>query len=189
MVNPEASKDMNKTPHLTLASIVLVLALSACETAPAPDCTLTAARDLDRAMAHARDRLTQGCTASFPHYLDDLMRIAEGDPRPDHRRAFSTFLEWSADQGIVSRRQAQETWNRYFNVKFVSMAGEYSNCSLTCRQRSDLMVDMSAELLDKERGLVRISQDNASYYRADLLLRETELVLEATCRACEAGRR
>ncbi len=172
----------------TAGALVVLLVLSACESTPMPVCDLGGTRDLDRAMSAARQSLTNGCAAQFEGYLDDLMLIAEGDPQPTHRRAFSEFLEWSANQGIVSRRDAQETWNRYFNVKFVSLAGEYSNCSLTCRQRGDVMADMSAELLDKERGLVRISQDNASYYRADLLLRETELVLEATCRACDAGR-
>ena len=34
---------------------------------------------------------------------------------------------------------------------------------------------------------VLASADNASYYRADHLLKEAQLVLEATCRACEAG--
>ena len=45
---------------------------------------------------------------------------------------------------------------------------------------------MQSELLDKELGLVQASQDSASYYRADHLLKEVQLVLEATCRACES---
>ena len=50
------------------------------------------------------------------------------------------------------------------------------------------MRSMERELTDKERGLMRISLDNAGYYRADELYQEVELVLEATCTACEAGR-
>jgi hypothetical protein len=49
------------------------------------------------------------------------------------------------------------------------------------------MSDMRAELHDKELGLLRASNDPASFYRADHLLKETDLVLEATCRACLAG--
>jgi hypothetical protein len=50
------------------------------------------------------------------------------------------------------------------------------------------MRHMQRELSDKERGLMRVSLDHAGYYRADELYQEVELVLEATCTACEAGR-
>jgi hypothetical protein len=50
------------------------------------------------------------------------------------------------------------------------------------------MRDMERELSDKERGLLRVSLDNEGYYRADELYQEVELVLEATCTACAAGR-
>jgi hypothetical protein len=36
---------------------------------------------------------------------------------------------------------------------------------------------------------MRVSADSASFYRADNLLKEADLVLEATCRACAAGKR
>jgi hypothetical protein len=49
------------------------------------------------------------------------------------------------------------------------------------------MLDMERELGDKERGLLKVSLDNAGYYRADELYQEVELVLEATCTACAAG--
>jgi hypothetical protein len=37
--------------------------------------------------------------------------------------------------------------------------------------------------------MLSASLDRDGYYRADRLLQETELVLEATCRACAAGGR
>ncbi|KRT58155.1 hypothetical protein Ga0076813_12925, partial [endosymbiont of Ridgeia piscesae] len=36
-------------------------------------------------------------------------------------------------------------------------------------------------------GLLKISRDNSGYQRADRLLQETELVLEATCTACRSN--
>ncbi|MBA1447013.1 MAG: hypothetical protein FE835_19425 [Gammaproteobacteria bacterium] len=39
----------------------------------------------------------------------------------------------------------------------------------------------------EQRGTVKISRDTRSYQRADRLLKETELVLEATCTACGAN--
>ena len=47
---------------------------------------------------------------------------------------------------------------------------------------------MERELSQKERGLLKVSTDADSYYRADRLYQEVELVLEATCTACTAGR-
>ena len=43
---------------------------------------------------------------------------------------------------------------------------------------------MSRELADKEQGLLKISADRRSYYQANRLYQEAELVLEATCEAC-----
>ena len=51
------------------------------------------------------------------------------------------------------------------------------------------MDDMERELSDKERGLLQASLDQDGYHRAARLLKETELGLEATGRACEAGGR
>ena len=56
-----------------------------------------------------------------------------------------------------------------------------------CPIRKQVMSDMQAELHDKELGLLRASNDAPSFYRADNLLKETDLVLEASCRACLAG--
>ena len=72
-------------------------------------------------------------------------------------------------------------------MKFVSLQSDYNNCSHTCPRRGKVMLDMQRELSDKERGLLKVSMDNAGYYRADELYQEVELVLEATCTACSAG--
>lgn len=173
------------------AGLVLVasLTMTGCATTPVPDCALADTRDLDRAIDSARDRLQSGCVAHFDTYMDELLVVAAGDPDPANKAAFSDFLVWASDAGLLSRRQSQETWNRYFNVKFVSLRGDYNNCAQTCPVRAQLMKDMETELADKERGMLQASLDRDGYYRADRLFNETELVLEATCRACEAGGR
>jgi hypothetical protein len=138
-------------------------------------------------MSDVKSSLTGGCIAHFDRYYDDLLSIAEGDPKAENKRLFSEFLVWSADQGILSQRQARDYYNRYFNVKFVSLQSDYNNCSHTCPRRDRVMLDMERELGDKERGLLKVSLDNAGYYRADELYDEVNLVLEATCTACAAG--
>lgn len=172
-----------------LGVALIVTAISACATTPAPQCALTDTHNLDVAIASARTNLESGCTAHFDTYMDQLLAVAAGDPGADNKEAFSDFLVWASDTGLLSKRQAGEEWNRYFSVKFVSLRGDYNNCAHTCPIRGRVMDDMEKELSDKERGLLQASLDKDGYHRADRLLKETELVLEATCRACEAGGR
>ncbi len=166
----------------------LALALLASCASNAPECVGLQTRNLTSAFDAAQTSLINGCHAHFDRYYDDLLGIAEGDPKPENKRAFSEFLVWSSDQGLLSKRQAQDYYNRYFNVKFMSLKGDYNNCSHTCPNKQRVLFDMERELSDKERGLLRVSLDNEGYYRADQLYQEVELVLEATCTACAAGR-
>lgn len=170
---------------LVLAFAIAAFALSGCATTTA-DCSLPSTTNLDRAIEAAEDLLADGCEAEFDRYYAELLDIAEGDPSPENKRKFSDFLLVASDQGLLSKRQAERAYNRYFNVKYVSLMGDYNNCAYTCPRKRQVLTAMEAELLDKELGLLRVSQDAAGYYRADRLYQETELVLEATCTACAA---
>jgi hypothetical protein len=162
--------------------------LASCATTP-PACVSPQTRNLDHAVEDVKSSLRGGaCAAHFDRYYDDLLNIAEGDPKAENKRIFSEFLVWSSGAGLLSQRQARDYYNRYFNVKFTSMQGDYNNCSHTCPRRDRVMLNMERELSDKERGLMKVSLDNDGYYRADELYQEIELVLEATCTACNAVR-
>lgn len=173
-----------KTMSLLVALSALILA--SCATSP-PPCDGPQTRNLSAAVDQVKDSLSSGCAAHFDRYYDDLLRTAEGDPKPGNKRIFSEFLVWSADEGLLSQRQAKDHYNRFFNVKFMTLQSDYNNCSHTCPRRDRIMLDMERELSDKERGLLKVSLDNDGYYRADELFQEVELVLEATCTACSAG--
>ena len=170
-----------------LISLAASLVLASCASAP-PSCSSPSSRNVDTAIAQVQSQLSAGCQAQFERYFDDLLTIAEGDPGPDNKEAFSEFLLWSADEGLLSRRQAEDYYNRYFNVKFMSMRGDYNNCSHTCPNKRRVLIEIENELSDKERGLLKVSLDNKGYYRADQLYQQLELVLEATCSACVANR-
>ena len=170
---------------LGLATVVLILASCA---STAPTCAGPQSKNLSSAIATTQSSLMQGCHAHFDRYYDDLLAIAEGDPKPENKREFSEFLVWASDKGLLSNRQAQDYYNRFFNVKFMALKGDYNNCSHTCPNKQKVLFDMERELADKERGLLKVSLDNEGYYRADQLFQEVELVLEATCTACAAGR-
>ena len=174
-------------PVKTLFVIAGLVTIAACASTQ-PGCPSPQTRNLDSAIGFVKTSLKTGCEAHFDRYYDDLLTIAEGDPKPDNKRIFSEFLLWSGEQGLLSNRQAQEYYNRFFNVKFMAMKGDYNNCSHTCPNKQRVLFDMERELSDKERGLLKVSQDIDGYYRADRLYQEVELVLEATCTACAASR-
>ena len=163
-------------------------ALAGCESAPATtQCTGSLGSNLGVAAAEAEDRLASGCAYHFDDYFAEMLALAEANPSVENRMLFSDFLVGQQQAGTLSTRQARAYYNRYFGVKFVSLQGDYNTCSQTCPVRDTVLSDMRTELQHKERGLLRASEDSESFYRADTLLKEAELVLEATCRACEAG--
>ena len=170
----------------TVAATLLATALTACNSSPsrATACSLPEGPDLDRAISAARFDLETGCEQQFDQYFQRLLTIAEGDPKKDNKAAFSEFLVWANEEGLLSKRQARETYTRYFGVKYVSLISDYSVCDQTCPRQDEVMREMNRELVDKEQGLLKVSADRREYYRANRLFQETELVLEATCEAC-----
>jgi hypothetical protein len=173
---------------VTLLPLVALIAVVGCATTQtALNCDVSLKPPLRSAMAVAEDKLNNGCETHYDQYIAGLIEIAKDNPGADNKKAFSDFLIALSDQGTISKRQARSLYNRYFNVKFVSLAGDYSTCSEVCPVRDRVLLDMRQELLDKEIGLLQASNDSVSYYRSDLLLKESEIVIEATCRACSGG--
>ena len=175
-------------PIKLLTTLLVLTAMAGCATSQTADnCSVNLTAPLRSAMSVVEERLASRCGNWYEGYVKDLVDIAEENPDPDNRRAFSDFLVALADRGVISRRQASDFYNRYFNIKFVSLSGDYSTGSQVCPVREKVLLEMRQELLDKETGLLRVSGDADSYYRADLLQKEAEMVLEATCRAAVAG--
>ena len=80
-------------------------------------------------------------------------------------------------------------YSYWFSTGCIVFIGDiliYSTCTQVCTVKDKVLREMRIELGDKEIGLMQASNDTESYYRADHLLKESELVLEATCRACSA---
>jgi hypothetical protein len=181
---------MKPSMKIKLGGLVTVAAmtasLAACSSNPtqATTCSPPQGPNLESAISAARFDLETGCEHEFDAYFQRLLTIAEGDPKKENKASFSDFLLWTNDAGLLSKRQARETYNRYFGIKYVSLISDYSVCQQTCPNQSGVMRDMNRELGDKEQGLLKISADRVNYTRASNLYQETELVLEATCEAC-----
>jgi hypothetical protein len=181
---------MNAPMKIKLTGLVTVVAitlsLAACSSNPTQKtaCSLPQGPNLERAISAARFDLETGCEYEFDAYFQRLLTIAEGDPKKENKASFSDFLLWANDAGLLSKRQARETYNRYFGIKYVSLISDYSVCAQTCPHQPEVMREMNRELGDKEQGLLKISADRLNYTRASNLYQETELVLDATCEAC-----
>ncbi len=172
-----------------LRTIVLgfaVLAVYGCASTPVADhCVGTLNTNLSQAVGQVESRLSTGCEYHFDRYFQELVDIARAAPDPENKNTFSDFLVRVSDDGLITKRQAKEKYNRYFSVKYMSFTGDYNTCAQACPIQAQVMSEMQGELLDKQRGLLEAAQDKQGYYRADHLLKETQLVLEATCRACQ----
>ncbi len=165
-----------------------VIAVAACTTTPvASHCSAGLSPGLENAIHDVEARLATGCEYHFDRYFAELLATAEANPSSENKVLFSDFLMRANETGVISTRQAREYYNRYFNVKFVSLTGDYNTCAQACPVQGQVMANMQNELRDKQVGLLKASDDKTSYYRADHLLKEAQLVLEATCRACAAG--
>jgi hypothetical protein len=179
-------RGLGKERALAVSVLAAVLAAGCASQQTVDACRVDLPDDLDRAISRVEHNLASGCENHFHDYFQSLLVVAADNPKSENKMLMSDHLVRAHESGIIGKRQAQGLYNRYFNVKFVSLQGEYNTCSQTCPVRSKVMSDMRAELHDKEIGLMRASSDSASYYQADNLLKETDLVLEATCRACAA---
>ena len=169
-----------------LSVMLMSLSLTACNSSPTKKtaCSPPQGPNLEQAISTARFDLETGCEHQFDAYFQRLLTIAEGDPKKGNKAGFSDFLLWANSAGLLSKRQARETYNRYFGIKFVSLISDYSVCAQTCPRQSEVMREMNRELGDKEQGLLKVSADRLNYTRASNLYQEAELVLEATCEAC-----
>ena len=123
----------------------------------------------------------------FDLYFQKLIEIAQGNPQPENRRIFSQFLMWANHQGILTLRQSKAYYNRYFNITFMSLPDDYS-VSASCPDKPGIVSAMTAELRQKEAGLVQACQDKESYYLAYEQYNTLLVILDAACLACAAGK-
>ncbi len=174
-----------------LRTVILLALISplvaACTTTSSDYCAGAVSGNLNSAINTVENRLGEGCTYHFDQYFENLLAIAADNPDRDNVKKFSDHLMRVNEMGVITRRQARDLYNRYFNIKFVAMSGDFNTCAQTCPVKSKVLASMRSELQDKELGLLRASDNAQGYYRADHLLKETTLVREATCKACAAG--
>ncbi len=151
------------------------------------NCTLDEKNRFGHALIEVRKDLgNDSCYPAFDHYLTELIGIAGGDSDLLRRKDFSEFLVWSAEQGIINKKQAKDIYNRYFTSSFVSLPDEYNVCS-QCRNQVQIENAMYQELVKKKEGMATACNDQKSYDEARSHYDSLLLFLDATCTACDEG--
>ena len=129
-----------------LLYLLCLALLTACETgAPKKPvaCKPPTGIDLDAAIARTQSDLgMRQCQYQFEAYLDNLLTIAQGNPNIANKQKFSQFLVWANTQGILTRVQAEDYYNRFFNVTFICLPDDYNVCSV-CDRQVEIKRDMA----------------------------------------------
>ncbi len=177
-------------PAALLGAVAIALWLADCQmTREQPGCTLPSGTNVERAFDHAREQLSRNaCRPEFGDYFEQLLDIAAGAPGPEHSQRFSEFLLWANAEEVITRRSAEDYYNRYFSPKFASLQNEYSNCTHTCRLKAETESAMQEELLQKDIGLLKVTNDKQKYAQANAYYHSILTLIEATCEACRARR-
>ncbi len=149
-------------------------------------CTLPTGHLVDEAFDQAKRTLSRSdCVYQFDAIFKALLNIAEGDPDESHKKKFYELLKWAKEDGMISKLKAQEYYTRYFTHTFYSLPRDYNTCTY-CPKLSQIMRDLKNELNQKALGLNRICKDQMRYAKAAGDLQTLDLILEATCKACES---
>ncbi len=176
-------------PAALLGAVAIALWLAACQMTREAECTLAFGTNVERAFDHSREQLTRNaCKSRFGAYFEQLLDIAAGAPSPEHSQRFSEFLLWANTQELITRRSAEDYYNRYFSPKFASLQNEYSNCTHTCRLKAETESAMQEELLQKDIGLLKVTNNKRKYALANAYYHSILTLIEATCEACRASR-
>ncbi len=154
--------------------------------ASADICPLPTGHLVGQAFSTAKSTLIKTeCQDTFDAVFDSLLDISAGAPDTKNKEMFSDLLGWAKDHGIISTLQAKERYTKYFASRFVSLPDTYQTCS-HCPRIDSIIGQCKNELQAKDKGLLKVSSDKATYAKANDDLLNIELILLATCSACAA---
>jgi hypothetical protein len=181
---------LNQT-YLNLGLLLALGGLAACAQQPAYDasaCRLSDTSNVDRLFAEAAEKLRDdSCHYSFPEYRERLIATAKGAPGAENEARFAGLIRQGIDLGIISQRQGQETFSRYFDPEFYVVKDEARSSCSSLRSKDELYAAMRGELEDKREGMLEILDDEARFRRAQHYYNDLSLVFDAVDAACTRG--
>lgn len=167
---------------------IALLSLAACSQQPhrhQAHCELSQTNNVDRLFSEVSDKLDDGsCHYSFPEYRERLVSAAKGAPGPENEARFAGLLRESIDRGIISKRQGQEVFSRYFDPEFYAVKSEPRSSCSSLRRRDQLHAAMREELSYKREGMLEILDDEDRFRQAQRHYADLNLVFDAVEVAC-----
>jgi outer membrane murein-binding lipoprotein Lpp len=181
---------MKKTRNILQAgAVILALSvLAGCSQTPekvTANCSLSDSNNVDKLFAEVSDKLeVRSCQYSFPQYRDRLIAAAKGAPGPENEARFAGLLRQSIEVGIISKKQGQETFSRYFDPEFYVVKSEARSSCSSLRHKDKLYADMRSELAYKREGMLEILDDEERFRKAQHYYNDLNIVFDAVNAAC-----
>ena len=168
--------------------LLALLVIAGCSQQPqkmAAECGLSDTNNVDHLFAQVSDRLgDRRCHYSWQGYRDRLLQVAKGSPGPENEARFAGLLRESVDRGIITKRQAQEAFSRYFDPEFYAVKLEPRSSCTSLREKDRLTAAMRAELAYKREGMLEILDDEERFSKAQHHYNDLNTVFEAVSTAC-----
>ena len=152
---------------------------------PVAACGLSGSNNIDHLFAEVSENLgNRVCHYSFPEYRERLLQAAKGSPGPENEARFAGLLRESVERGIISKRQARETFSRYFDPEFYVVKTEPRSSCSSLREKETLYAAMRSELAYKRTGMLEILDDESRFRQAQHHYNDLTMVFEAVDAAC-----
>ena len=149
------------------------------------DCSISDTNNIDRLFEQVSGRLENpACHYRYRDYQQRLVAAAKGAPGAENEDRFAGLLRTGIDRGIISKRQGQETFSRYFDPEFYAVKSEARSSCSSLRDKDELYAGMRSELAYKREGMLEILDDEERFRRAQHYYNDLRLVFEAVDAAC-----
>ena len=148
-------------------------------------CRLTPSNNVDRLFREASENLHDSdCQYYWSEYRDQLLYAAKGDPGMENEARFAGFIRESIELGVISKRQGQELFSRYFDPEFYAVKSEPRSSCSALRRKDDMYAAMREELAYKREGMLDILDDEDRFRQAQRHYSDLNLVFDAVEVAC-----
>jgi hypothetical protein len=195
-------KTLQRTVKTVVVSALMATSLIGCgqfnhlkpttEAVSTVSCSGPTGHLLGNAVSQVKSNLSHSaCLSQYNDYYGNLLEIAKGDPGAKNLAVFGEFKQWSESKGLVSKKQSEAKFHRYFNPRFVEISlnttnSTYNTCSLASQQKT-LLTNLKQEMKDKHTGLLEVLGDKARYQTAAELYSNLSFQLEQSFDACTAS--
>jgi len=177
-----------KNRIMQTGTVIAALALAGCSQTPEKnlaDCSLSNTNNVDKLFSEVSGKLEiSSCHYSFPQYRDRLLTAAKGAPGLENEARFAGLLRQSIQSGIISKKQGQEIFSRYFDPEFYVVKSEARSSCSSLRQKARLYAEMRTELAYKKEGMLEILDDEARFRKAQSYFQDLNIVFDAVDAAC-----